>query len=110
MKEQKQKCCICGKEFEGFGHNAEPVKIGRCCDKCNYTNVIPARFARTGKIERPVPGVKVGDTIHIVKMDGEPHYDGREGEVLTIDSIGQLHGTWGGCGVIPGVDEYYKVE
>ena len=50
--------------------------------------------------------VNVGDTIRIIDMDGEPHYTGREGVVRSIDSIGQLHGTWGGCAVIPGTDSY----
>ena len=43
MKESKI-CCICGKEFEGFGNNAEPVKSGRCCDTCDQTVVIPRRI------------------------------------------------------------------
>ena len=38
------KCCICGLEFEGFGNNAEPIKEGRCCDKCNEYIVIPERM------------------------------------------------------------------
>ena len=49
------KCCICKKEIEkqytpkgkiywDQGHNAEPVKIGRCCNNCNKTVVIPARL------------------------------------------------------------------
>ena len=50
--------------------------------------------------------VKVGDVIRIIDMDGEPHYAGREGTVTHIDSIGQIHGDWGGCAVIPGVDSY----
>jgi hypothetical protein len=29
-------------------------------------------------------------------MYGEPQYAGREGVVRTIDSIGQIHGSWGG--------------
>ncbi len=44
-------CVICekvyykdGKEFNSRGHNAQPVKEGRCCDDCNYTVVIPARL------------------------------------------------------------------
>ena len=32
-------------------------------------------------------------------------YNGRSGVVEHIDSKGQLHGTWGGLAVIPGVDE-----
>ena len=54
--------------------------------------------------------VKVGDVIRIVDMDGEPHYTGREGVVQHIDSMGQIHGTWGGCAVIPGVDSFEIVE
>lgn len=50
--------------------------------------------------------VKVGDSILIVNMEGEPDYCGRKGEVTNIDSIGQLHGTWGGLAVIPGVDDF----
>jgi hypothetical protein len=40
--------------------------------------------------------VKPGDVIHIYNMYGEPQYAGREGVVRTIDSIGQIHGSWGG--------------
>lgn len=44
--EKKIKCCICGKEFIGWGNNPWPVKEeGICCDKCNWTKVIPARVA-----------------------------------------------------------------
>lgn len=44
-KNRKQKICnICGKSYEGYGNNAQPVKNGRCCDKCNATVVIPRRI------------------------------------------------------------------
>ena len=40
-----KKCCICGKEFEGWGNNPWPVKSeGLCCDDCNMEHVIPARI------------------------------------------------------------------
>ena len=52
---------------------------------------------------------KVGDRIHITYMDEEPQYSGKEGTIEFIDSIGQLHGTWGGCALIPGVDSFYKL-
>lgn len=104
----KMKCCICGKMFEGFGHNAEPVKNGRCCDHCNYNVVLPTRIAKSGKVvERPQ--VKVGDRIHIINMEDEPDYKDREGVVEHIDDIGQLHGTWGGCGLLPDVDTYIVI-
>lgn len=50
--------------------------------------------------------VKVGDRICIEQMDGEPQYTGKEGVVTKIDDAGQLHGTWGGLAVIPGVDNF----
>ena len=40
---------------------------------------------------------KVGDTVRIYHMFGEPQYSGREGVVRHIDDIGQIHGSWGGC-------------
>ena len=50
--------------------------------------------------------LKIGDRIKIINMEGEPHYKGREGLVTHIDDAGQIHGTWGGCAVIPEVDTY----
>ena len=43
-------CCICGKEFEGYGNNPAPYKnTGVCCDECNARYVIPARIERLHK-------------------------------------------------------------
>ena len=51
--------------------------------------------------------VKVGDRIRIIHLSGEDsRYDGFEGVVQNIDSIGQLHGTWGGLAIIPEEDEF----
>ena len=54
--------------------------------------------------------VKVGDHIKILNMEGEPQYTSREGKVTHIDDAGQIHGTWGGCAVIPEVDTYIIVQ
>ena len=51
----KKKCCMCGKEIEGFGNNPWGVldkekklvewKQGDvCCDNCNALYVIPGRL------------------------------------------------------------------
>lgn len=48
--------------------------------------------------------MKVGDKIRIVEMVGEPQYTGKVGVIDHIDSIGQLHGTWGGCAIQPDKD------
>ena len=50
--------------------------------------------------------VQIGDTIKIIKMEGELQYTDREGVVTHIDDAGQIHGTWGGCAIIPEVDTY----
>ena len=52
----------------------------------------------------------INKKIRIIEMSGEPQYAGRTGTVVSIDSIGQLHGTWGGCAVIPGVDSFEVIE
>ena len=50
--------------------------------------------------------IHIGDTIKIIHMNGEPQYKGREGVVTHIDDASQIHGTWGGCALIPEVDDY----
>ena len=50
--------------------------------------------------------VKVGDVIRINDMEGEPQYSGKEGTVIAIDCLGQIHGTWGGCAIDPKIDSY----
>lgn len=50
--------------------------------------------------------VKIGDSIKVIKMEGEPDYSNRVGTVTAIDGIGQLHGTWGGLAIIPKKDTY----
>ena len=48
----KHICCICGKEFIGWGNNPYPVvedEDARCCDECNAMHVIPARLLNLRK-------------------------------------------------------------
>lgn len=42
-----QKCSICGKKYDGYGNNAQPVNNGRCCDECNIKVVIPRRITES---------------------------------------------------------------
>ncbi len=50
--------------------------------------------------------VLIGDKIKIIHMKGEPHYKDREDVVTHIDDAGQIHGTWGGCAIIPEIDNF----
>lgn len=54
--------------------------------------------------------MKVGDTIKIISMDGEPQYTGKEGVIELIDDAGQVHGSWGGCALIPEVDDFKIIK
>lgn len=56
--------------------------------------------------------VKVGDKIRIISMEDvrANDYNGKEGIVEYIDSIGQLHGTWGGLAVIPECDTFVVIK
>ena len=46
---KKNVCVLCGKELEFYGHSPFPIRrIGRCCEKCNWTYVIPIRIAVNG--------------------------------------------------------------
>lgn len=50
--------------------------------------------------------VQVNDQIMIIDMSGEPEYAGLIGTVTLIDDAGQIHGTWGGCALVPDADKY----
>ena len=44
-------CCICGKQFEGWGNNPAPIKNeGECCDDCNMSVVLVARLRGLQKV------------------------------------------------------------
>lgn len=57
--------------------------------------------------------VNIGDTIRIINMNDAlsgSRYNGREGVVEGIDSLGQLHGTWGGLAVLPEEDDFIVIK
>ena len=54
--------------------------------------------------------VNVGDRIKIINMESGPHYKDREGVVTHIDDAGQIHGTWGGCAIVPEVDKFIILD
>ena len=54
--------------------------------------------------------VQIGDRIKIIDMNGEPQYAGKEGIVNRIDDMGQIHGSWGGCALIPECDIFKVIR
>ena len=65
-----------------------------------------SRVTIGGMNVKPSRMVKVGDIIKIIEMLGEPRYTGKTGVVEHIDSLGQLHGSWGGLAVQPENDRF----
>lgn len=68
------KCSICTSEidvqangYEG-GHNAFPLSNGRCCTKCNDTEVVPMRMAFIAS-GRPMPTVAIKDVLKQQRKD-----------------------------------------
>ena len=72
--------------------------------------LIPEGYEEWENIRRIKMAPKIGDKIRIISMNGEPRYAGKEGIIHTIDSLGQLHGSWGGLAVIPGEDSFEIIE
>lgn len=66
-----------------------------------------AKYVRKRKCEVVF---KKGDKIKIISMKDEPEYDGKEGIIKFIDDIGQIHGSWGGCALIPDLDIFVKID
>ena len=46
-------CVLCAEAFSEDGGSAQPLAEGRCCDKCHWTKVAPARLARLTKPSKP---------------------------------------------------------
>lgn len=45
------KCCFCGGEYSHYGNSPYPIRTSRwarCCDKCNWERVLPARGLNPG--------------------------------------------------------------
>ena len=41
------RCCICHKEFTGYGNDPWPIDTRddvKCCDNCNFQVVVPERL------------------------------------------------------------------
>lgn len=50
-----------------------------------------------------------GKQLKIIDMKDTPSYNGKVGTCTNVDDIGQLHGTWGGCAIIPEEDKFEVV-
>lgn len=87
---EKKKCVICGKEFEGYGNNAQPVKDGLCCDDCNTKVVIPARLEKSGLTEAKEK--EAPEEAKALEIDSEVVETGDKKEILEPETIDDLKG------------------
>lgn len=88
------------KKENGNGKASETAKDWMAC-KGQFNRVADIVGNKGETMER----IKIGDRIRIKRMDGEPSYNGKDGVVVHVDGIGQLHGTWGGLAVQPWHDD-----
>ena len=79
-----QICSICGKEYDGYGNNAEPINDGRCCDECNLSKVIPARLGLMKESLEQVERFIDSDT-SLTSSSGEVEF--ASGDVRGVDTI-----------------------
>ena len=63
MQAERFTCVLCGASVTGYGNNPEPLAHyeNRCCDLCNWTRVLPARFERLAE-RMPVRKIKADPT------------------------------------------------
>ena len=73
----KKICCICGKKFNTFGNNPEPLmpledngKENRCCDSCDWKYIVPVRLLH----RRVFKAAKEG--INLFEMPAKPSFNG----------------------------------
>lgn len=52
----------------------------------------------------------LGKRVKILDMVGEMCYNNKGGTVTHVDDAGQLHGTWGGCAILPEVDRFEIIK
>ena len=90
------------------GSECNPIFDKDDLDECDYNRSEESNSFTESMLSSA--GFKIGDRIHITRMEGEDQYTDKEGTVTDIDDLGQLHGTWGGCALIPNVDVFEKIE
>ena len=57
-------CSICGRRYQNWGHNAQPVNDGRCCDHCNVAVVVPKRL-RSGPAKNFLAGRRTKQNLFV---------------------------------------------
>lgn len=64
------KCCICGKEIEGYGNNPMPVAGTACCDECNNKVIVPLRVFLTTLRAQNLAILITGSEVQLVQPKG----------------------------------------
>jgi hypothetical protein len=67
-------------------------------------------FGITESQQKALENQYLNKKIIIKEMMDEPNYTGKEGICTCVDSIGQLHGTWGGLAIQPDKDYFIVVS
>ena len=68
-------CSMCGKPYHNWGHNADPVNYGRCCDSCQSIAILEMRkfnfyVSKTGILRKFRMNVEEFDSmLHTISME-----------------------------------------
>lgn len=84
----------------------KPGKINEAFE--GFGDCVPGSRQFHEMVNRIKASYPAGTRIRINSME-DPYasdYEGKEGIVDHVDDFGQLHGTWGGLAIIPGVDDF----
>lgn len=80
------------------------------CENCKHYGTFNCKSGCSEKSLENDPcdyfcfNLKPGMWLRIIAMNGEARYTGKVGQVKYIDDAGQVHGTWGGCALLPDID------
>lgn len=71
------KCCICGKEIEGYGNSPFPIAGKLCCDTCNNKVVVPYRVFLSSMAKKNVAILITQDEVKLY-MPKDKHFTLKE--------------------------------
>lgn len=89
------KCCICGKEIEGYGNNPAPIAGNQCCDECHQKVVIPYRVFLTTLDKKNAALLITQDEVRLYMP---------KGKYFTLKELQEAVGGYItlGCSILPG--------
>jgi len=74
FKDKEGICCVCGGRYTLYGNNPAPLtedKDARCCTRCDYLYVIPARFMKRAEEQFTLEDAKLFEKMRKIFSESE---------------------------------------